>query len=43
MRRLPRNGIFGKKKTHRQSFLLFLDCFKVNQMGFEQVFDNLSV
>ena len=25
------------------SFLLFLNCFKANQMRFEQVFDNLIV
>ena len=27
---------------HRPSFLLFVDCFRANQMGFEQVFDNLT-
>ena len=30
-------------KTLRPSFLLFLNCFKANQMGFEQVFDNLTL
>ena len=29
-------------KSHGPSFLLFLDCFRANQMGFEQVFDNLT-
>ena len=29
------------KKSHRPSFLLFLNCFRANQMGFEQVFDNV--
>ena len=29
-------------KSHRPSFLLFLNCFKANQMGFEQVFDYLK-
>ena len=28
-------------KSQRPTFLLFLDCFWANQMGFEQVFDNL--
>ena len=28
-------------KSHRQSFLLFLNCFRAQQIGFEQVFDNL--
>ena len=31
------------KKSHRPSFLLFLNCFRVNQVGFKQVFDNLTV
>ena len=30
------------QKSHRLSFLLFLNCFRVNQMGFEQVFDNVT-
>ena len=30
-------------KSHRSLFLLFLNCFKANQMGFEQVFNNLNV
>ena len=25
------------------SFLLFLNCFRVNQVGFKQIFDNLAV
>ena len=29
-------------KSHRPSFLLFLYSFKANQMGFDQVFDNLT-
>ena len=29
-------------KFHRPSFLLFLNCFRANQMGFEQVFDSLT-
>ena len=28
---------------HRPSFLLFLNCFKANQVGFKQAFDNLAV
>ena len=27
----------------RPSFLLFLNCFRANQMGFKQVFDYLTV
>ena len=27
---------------HRPSFLLFLNRFRANQMGFEQVLDNLT-
>ena len=30
-------------KSHRQSFLLFLNCFMARKMGFEQVFDNLTL
>ena len=30
-------------KSHWPSFLLFLNCFRVNQMGFEQVFDNITL
>ena len=30
-------------KLHRPSFLLFLNRFKANQVGFKQVFDNLAV
>ena len=29
-------------KSHKPSFLLVLNCFKANQMGFELVFDNLT-
>ena len=29
-------------KSHRPSFLLFLNCFRANQVGFKQVFDNLT-
>ena len=29
-------------KSHRPSFLLFLNCFRANQIGFEEVFDNLT-
>ena len=31
------------EKPHRPSFLLFLNCFRANQVGFKQVFDNLAV
>ena len=34
---------FLVKKSYRPSFLLFLNCFRANQMGFKQVFDNLTV
>ena len=30
-------------KSHRPSFLLFLNCFRANEMGFKQFFDNLIV
>ena len=30
-------------KSHRPSFLLLFNCFRANQMGFKQVFDNLTV
>ena len=30
------------EKSHRPSFLLFLRCFRANQMGFEQVFHTLT-
>ena len=30
------------KKSYGPSLLLFLDCFRANQMGCEQVFDNLT-
>ena len=29
-------------KFHRPSLLIFLNCFKANIMGFEQVFDDLT-
>ena len=29
-------------KSHRLSFHLVLNCFRANQLGFEQVFDNLT-
>ena len=29
-------------RSHRLLFQLFLNCFKPNQTGFEQVFDNLT-
>ena len=29
-------------KSRRSSFLLFLNCFRANQIGFEQVFDHLT-
>ena len=28
---------------HRPTFLLFLNCFKANQVKFKQVLDNLNV
>ena len=31
------------EKVPRPSFLLFLNCFRANQVGFKQVFDNLTV
>ena len=30
-------------ESYKPSFLLFLNCFTANQMGLEQVFDNLTV
>ena len=30
-------------KSHRSSSLLFLNGFRANQVGFKQVFDNLTV
>ena len=33
---------FLVKTSHRPSFLLFLNCFRANQVGFKQVFDNLA-
>ena len=30
-------------KLYRPSFLVFLNCFRANQVGFKQVFDNLAV
>ena len=30
-------------KVPRPLFLLFLNCFRANQVGFKQVFDNLTV
>ena len=30
-------------KPHRPSFLLLLNCFRANQVGFKQVFDDLTV
>ena len=32
-----------KVPSHRPPFLLFLNCVRVNQVGFKQVFDNLTV
>ena len=31
------------EKSHRLSFLLFLNCFRANQVGFKQLFNNLTV
>ena len=31
------------QKFHRPSFMLFLNCFRANQVEFKQVFDNLTV
>ena len=30
------------EKSHDPSFLLFLNCFRANQMAFEQFFHNLT-
>ena len=30
------------QKSHRPSFLLSLNCFMAKQIGYEQVFDNLT-
>ena len=30
-------------KPNKPSFLLFLNCFRASQVGFKQVFDNLTV
>ena len=30
-------------KSHRLPFLLFLNCFRANQVGFKQVFDDLTL
>ena len=30
-------------KSHRLSFLLFLNCFRARQVEFKQIFDNLTV